>query len=159
MKLKPLGNSRIAEILLVDDNEDDVFLTREACDASSLRMNLQHVDNGEKCLQYLRKQVGYLDACTPDMILLDMPMLVIDGYKVLSEIVKDEKLRQLPVVELSTSYEAADIHRMHGLRCNSYTSEPVDFDNFVKTNAQLTSHWLTLVAMPFGSHPQARVTP
>ena len=143
MKLKPLGNSRIAEILLVDDNEDDVLLTREACDAVSLP----------------RKQIGYLDACTPDMILPDMPMPVIDGYEVLSEIVKDENLQYLPVVELSTSYEAADIHRMHGLRCNSYASEPVDFDNFVTTNAQLTSHLLPLVAMPFGSHPQARVTP
>ena len=159
MKLEPLGIRRIAEILLVDDNEDDVFLTREACDASSLRMNLQHVDNGEKCLQYLRKQGGYLDACTPDLILFDMHTPVMDGFEVLSAIVKDEKLRQLPVVERSTSYEAADIHRMHGLRCNSYTSEPVDFDNFLQTNTQLTSHWLTLVAMPFGSHPQARVTP
>ena len=143
MKLEPLGISRIAKILLVDDNEDDVLLTREACDAVSLP----------------RKQVGYLDACTPDMILLDMPMPVIDGYEVLSEIVKDEKLQYLPAVELSTSYEAADIHRMHGLRCNSYTPEPVDFDNFVKTNAQLVGHWLTLVVTPCGSHPSARVTP
>jgi CheY-like chemotaxis protein len=143
MKLELLGNSRIAEILFVDDNEDDVSLTREACDAVSLP----------------RKQEGYLDGCTPDMILLDMPMPVMDGYEVLSEIVKDEKLRHLPVVELSTSYEAADIYRMHGLRCNSYTREPVDFDNSVKTNAQLAGHWLTPVVTPCGSHPSARVTP
>ena len=159
MKLEPLGNSHTAEILLVDDNEDNVFTTREDFDAARVRVNLQHADNGEKCLQYLRKQGGYLDACTPDLILLDMHTPVMDGFEVLSAIVKDEKLRQLPVVELSTSYEAADIHRMHGLRCNSYTSEPVDFDNFLQTNTQLTSHLLPLVAMPFGSHPQARVTP
>ena len=143
MKLEPLGNSRIAEILFVDDNEDDVSLTREACDAVSLP----------------RKQDGYLDACTPDMILLDMPMPVMDGYEVLSEIVKDEKLRHLPVVELSTSYEAADIYRMYGLRCNSYITKPVGFDNFVKTIAKLTGYWLTVVVMPHGSHPCARVTP
>ena len=153
MKLEPLGNSRIAEILLVDDNEDDVFLTREAFDAASLRVNLHHVDNGEKCLQYLRKQGGYSDACTPDLILLDMHMPVMDGYEVLSEIVKDDKLRHLPVVVLTTSYEAADIHRMYGLRCNSYITKPVDFDNFVKTIAQLTGYWLTVVVMPDGSHP------
>ena len=159
MKLEPLGNSRIAEILLGDDNEEDVFLTREVCDAAGLRVNLQHVDNGEKGLQSLRKPGGYLDACTPDLILLDTHTPVMDGYEVLSAIVKDEKLRQLPVVELSTSYEAADIHRMHGLRCNSYTPEAVNFDNFVKTNAQLVGHWLTLVVTPCGSHPSARVTP
>lgn len=148
MKLEPLGVSRIAEILLVDDNEDDVFLTREAFDAASLRVNLSHVDNGEKCLQYLRKQGAYADASTPDLILLDMHMPVMDGYDVLSEIVKDDKLRHLPVVVLSTSYEAADIHKMYGLRCNSYITKPVDFQNFVRMIGQLTGYWLTVVVVP-----------
>ena len=52
------------------------------------------------------------------------------------------------MVVLSTSYEAADIHKMYGLRCNSYITEPVDFDNFVKTVAQLTGYWLKVVVMP-----------
>ena len=51
MMIKPIGESRTAEILLVEDNEDDVFLTRAAFNAASLRVNLNHVDNGEKCLQ------------------------------------------------------------------------------------------------------------
>ena len=59
MKIKPLAESRVAEILLVEDNEDDVFLTREAFDAAGLRVSLHHVDNGEKCLQFLRK-TGHL---------------------------------------------------------------------------------------------------
>lgn len=151
MKLEPLGTSRIAEILLVDDNEDDVFLTREAFEAASLRVNLQHVDNGEKCLQYLRKQGAYAGASTPDLILLDIHMPVMDGYEVLSEIVKDDSLRHLPVVVLSTSYEAADIHKMYGLRCSSYITKPVDFDNFVKTIGKLTGYWLTVVVMPDAS--------
>ncbi|MDP3357221.1 MAG: response regulator [Polaromonas sp.] len=154
MKLEPLANSRIAEILLVDDNEDDVFLTREAFDAASLRVNLQHVDNGEKCLQYLRKQGPYAGASTPDLILLDMHMPVMDGYEVLSEIVKDVKLHHLPVVVLSTSYEAADIHKMYGLRCSSYINKPVDFESFVKAISQLAGYWLTVVVVPGagGSH-------
>ncbi|MDP3750557.1 MAG: response regulator [Polaromonas sp.] len=154
MKLEPLANSRIAEILLVDDNEDDVFLTREAFDAASLRVNLQHVDNGEKCLQYLRKQGPYAGASTPDLILLDMHMPVMDGYEVLSEIVKDDKLHHLPVVVLSTSYEAADIHKMYGLRCNSYITKPLDFESFVKAISQLAGYWLTVVVVPGagGSH-------
>ncbi len=148
MKIKPLSESRIAEILLVDDNEDDVFLTREAFDAASLKVHLNHVDNGEKCLQYLRKQGPYIDCATPDLILLDMHMPVMDGYEVLSEIVKDEKLHHLPVVVLTTSYEAADIQKMYGLRCSSYITKPVDFDNFVKAITQLAGYWLTIVVVP-----------
>jgi CheY-like chemotaxis protein len=148
MKISPLAESRIAEILLVDDNEDDVFLTREAFDAARLRVSLQHVDNGEKCLQYLRKQGPYVHAPSPDLILLDMHMPVMDGHEVLSEIVKDDKLRHLPVVVLTTSYEAVDIHKMYRLRCNSYITKPVDFNKFVKVIGQMAGYWLTVVVLP-----------
>lgn len=148
MKVQPLAGSRIAEILLMEDNEDDVFLTREAFEAAKLRVHLNHVDNGEKGLQFLRKQGPYTNAPTPDLILLDMHMPVMDGYQVLTEIVKDEKLKYLPVVVLTTSYEAADIQKMYDLRCSSYITKPVDFENFVKAIGQLAGYWLTVVVVP-----------
>ena len=148
MSLQSLSNTRLAHFLLVDDNEDDVFLTREAFDSSNLRVNLHHVDNGEKCLQFLRKQGPYKDVPAPDLILLDMHMPIMDGHQVLTEIVKDEALRHLPVVVLTTSYEAADIHKMYSLRCSSYITKPLDFDNFVKAIQQLTGYWLTVVVLP-----------
>lgn len=148
MKVAPIAESRIAEILLVDDNEDDVFLTREAFDAASLRVHLHHVDNGLKCMQFLRKQGDYADVPSPDLILLDMNMPVMSGFEVLTEIVNDEKLRHLSVVVLTTSYEAADIQKMYGLRCNSYITKPVDFDKFVKAIGQLAGYWLTVVVLP-----------
>ena len=148
MKLTPIAGSRIAEILLVEDNEDDVFLTREAFDAAGLKVNLHHVNNGEKCLQFLRRQGAYANVPKADMILLDMHMPVMDGHQVLSEIIRDDNLRHLPVVVLTTSYEAADIHKMYKLRCNSFITKPVDFESFVKVIAQMTGYWLTVVVMP-----------
>jgi CheY-like chemotaxis protein len=148
MKLEPVAKSRVAEILLVEDNEDDVFLTREAFDAAKLRVNLHHVDNGEKCLQFLRREGVYADVPAPDLILLDMHMPVMDGYEVLAEIVRDEHLRHFPVVVLTTSYEAADIRKMYGLRCSSYITKPVDFENFVGMISQLAGYWLTVVVVP-----------
>ena len=148
MKLTPIADSRIAEILLVEDNEDDVFLTREAFDAAGLKVNLHHVDNGEKCLQFLRRQGVYADVPKADLILLDMHMPVMDGHQVLTEIINDDALRHLPVVVLTTSYEAADIHKMYKLRCNSFITKPVDFENFIKVIAQMTGYWLTVVVMP-----------
>ena len=148
MKISPIAESRIAEILLVDDNDDDVFLTREAFSSASLRVNLQRVDNGEKCLQYLRKQAPYEDAVTPDLILLDMHMPIMDGYEVLAEIVKDDTLNHLPVVVLTTSYESVDIQKMYKLRCSSYITKPIDFDNFVNAIGQLSGYWLTVVVVP-----------
>jgi CheY-like chemotaxis protein len=148
MNMRPLNNSRLANFLLVDDNEDDVFLTCEAFESSKLKVNLHVVNNGLKCLQFLRKEGKYAGVPTPDLILLDMHMPVMDGHEVLSEIVKDEKLRHLPVIVLTTSYEAADIQKMYSLRCNSYITKPLDFDNFIKAVAQVTGYWLTVVVLP-----------
>ena len=148
MRIEPIAKTRIAEILLVEDNEDDVFLTREAFDAASLRVNLHHVGDGEKCLQFLRKQGEYANKPAPDLILLDMHMPVMDGHEVLSAIVADEQLHHFPVVVLTTSYEAADIQKMYKLRCNSYITKPVDFDNFVNAIGKLAGYWLTVVVMP-----------
>jgi len=148
MRVNPIAGSREAEILLVEDNEDDVFLTREAFDAAHLRVRLHHVDNGEKCMRFLRKEGEYADVPSPDLILLDMHMPVMDGYEVMTEIVKDAKLRHYPVVVLTTSYEAADIQKMYGLRCNSFITKPVDFDSFVKAIGQLAGYWLTVVVVP-----------
>lgn len=153
MKIEPIAKSRIAEILLVEDNEDDLFLTREAFEAAKLRVSLHHVDNGEKCMQFLRKQGPYADAPTPDLILLDMNMPVMNGHEVLSALVADEQLRHLPVVVLTTSYEAADIQKMYKLRCNSYITKPVDFENFVEAIGKLAGYWLTVVVTPSPANP------
>ncbi len=148
MKISPLADIRIAEILLVEDNEDDVFLTRAAFEANSLRVNLHHVSNGEECLKFLRKQAPYIGTPFADLILLDMHMPVMNGYEVLTEIVNDERLRSLPVVVLTTSHDAEDIKKMYDLRCSSYITKPVDFDNFVKAVNQFSDYWLTLVVVP-----------
>ncbi|HYW58858.1 MAG TPA: response regulator [Polaromonas sp.] len=145
---KSLAQSRVAEVLLVEDNEDDVFLIREAFEAVKFRVNLHHVNDGEKCLKFLRNQGDYVAAPSPDVILLDLHMPLMDGREVLAEIVKDEKLKHLPVIVLTTSHEAKDIERMYSLRCNSYITKPVDFNNFVTAVSQIAGYWLTLVVLP-----------
>ena len=146
--IKSLADSRIAEVLLVEDNEDDVFLIREAFDAARFRVNLHHVNNGEKCLQFLRRQGDYANVPSPDVILLDLHMPLMDGREVLAEIIKDDRLKHFPVIVLTTSHEAQDIERMYSMRCNSYITKPVDFNNFFAAVSQIEGHWLTLVVLP-----------
>lgn len=137
-----------AEILLVEDEENEVELTREGFARANLKVNLSHVDDGEKCLAFLRKQPPYADAPTPDLILLDLNMPRMDGREVMAEIVRDDALRHLPVVVLTTSSAEADILEMYKLRCNSYIIKPVGFDDFVKAITLIGSYWLTLTVLP-----------
>ena len=57
----------------------------------------------------------------------------------------------MPVVILTTSYEAADIKKMYGLRCSSYITKPVNFESFVTAIGQLAGYWLTVVVVPEAS--------
>ena len=139
---------RPAEVLLVEDNEVDVLLTRKAFERAKLAVNLRHLDNGERCMKLLRREGEYADAPAPDLILLDLNMPVMDGREVLSEIVKDEELRKLPVVILTTSEAERDLLEMYGLRCSSYIIKPVDFDKFQRVIQELCNYWFTVVVLP-----------
>ena len=137
-----------AEILLVDDDENYVYLTQRAFEQAKLSANLHHVDNGKKCLQFLRRQPPYSTAPVPDIVLLDIDMPVMDGRHVLAEIVKDEALKHLAVVVLSSRDEHAEILRMYRLRCSSYICKPAEFDQYMDMIRKFADYWLSVVMLP-----------
>jgi len=146
--MRVTNGGRTAEILLVEDNEADVVLTRESFQRGKLKVNLHHVENGEECMAFLRKEGQYVSAPTPDLILLDLNMPVMDGREVLAEMVKDESLCHLPVVILTTSADEHDVLNMYRLRCSSYATKPVDFDQFQRVIQGIEEYWFTVVALP-----------
>ena len=143
-----LLGSRPAEILLVEDNRDDVVLTREGFHRSKLKVNLHHVENGEQCMEFLRKEGKDAEAVTPDLILLDLNMPVMDGREVLAEIVRDDDLCHLPIVILTTSADEQDVLKMYKLRCSAYATKPVDFNQFLQIIQGIADFWFTIVVLP-----------
>ena len=97
------------EILLVEDNEDDVELTREALADSKLKNNLNVVNDGVAATDYLFKRSPYENATTPDLILLDLNMPRKNGREVLEEIKAHEQLKRIPVIVMTTSRSDEDI--------------------------------------------------
>ena len=148
MSVMNTQGSRPAEILLVEDNQDDVVLTREGFKLAKLTVNLHHVEDGEECMSFLRKEGKYADAVTPDLILLGLNMPVMDGREVLAEMVKDDNLSHIPVVILTTSADERDVLDMYKLRCSSYACKPVDFDQFVRVIRGIADYWFTMVVLP-----------
>ena len=143
-----LANGRPAEILLAEDNDNDVELTRQGFKRAKLLVNLHCVRDGEECLAFLRKQGEYINAPTPDLILLDLNMPKIGGREVLAEIMGDDRLKSLPVVVLSTSEEGEEILKMYKMRCNSYIVKPVDFEQFLTVVRSIADYWFTVVVLP-----------
>lgn len=143
-----LNKARFAEVLLVEDNKDDVILTQQAFKQSRVSIHLHNVKNGLDCMNFLRKEGDYQDAPTPDLILLDLNLPIMDGREVLEAISKDEALSHLPVVILTTSEDEKDVYNMYQLRCSSYIVKPIDFTQFLRVVKELSEYWFTVVVLP-----------
>jgi two-component system, chemotaxis family, response regulator Rcp1 len=143
-----LVRGRPAVILLAEDNDNDVELTRLGFQRARFAVELHHVANGEECMAFLRKEGTYAGAPTPDIILLDLNMPRMDGLEVLQELGKDEHLKHLAVVVLTSSDADEDVLRSYQLRCSSYLVKPINFEAFSKMIQTLGDYWFTLVTLP-----------
>ena len=141
-------SGRPAQILLAEDSENDVELTRVAFNSCELFHNLHHVPNGEECMAFLQKRGKYSRAPTPDLLLLDLNMPRMDGREVLAEIISDQLLNAIPVVVLTTSAQDDEILTMYKLRCSSYIIKPIDFEQFLHTVGLIAEYWFTVVVLP-----------
>ena len=137
-----------ANVLLVEDNEDDVELTLEALNNSKLQVKIHVVSDGMTAMTFLRHEGEYAGAQRPDLILLDLNLPRMDGREVLKEIREDPKLTDIPVVILTTSEDEEDILKAYLLHANCYITKPIDFSQFTKIIKQIEGFWLQLVKLP-----------
>lgn len=142
-----LARGRGAEVLLVEDNDNDVELMRLGFKQAKFAVNLHHVSNGEECMAFLRKEGKYSEVPAPDLVLLDLNMPRMDGREVLEEVTRDENLKHLPIVILTTSDADKDILISYKLRCSSYIMKPIDFQNFSTMIQSFANYWFALVVL------------
>jgi CheY-like chemotaxis protein len=138
----------VVDVLLVEDDDGDVLMTREAFEHHKIRNNLHVVGDGEQALQFLRREGEYADAPRPGLILLDLNLPRRDGREVLAELKNDPELRMIPVVVLTTSEAEEDIVRSYSLHANAYVSKPVDFERFIEVIRQIDDFFVTVVKLP-----------
>ena len=138
----------LVEILMVEDNPDDVFLTREVLKEAKLHINLSVVTDGVEALAFLHREGQYARAPCPDLIMLDLNLPKKDGREVLAEIKSDDRLKVIPVVVLTTSQAEEDIVKAYKLHANCYVTKPVDLDQFIRVVHALEDFWLTIVKLP-----------
>ncbi len=138
-------------ILLVEDNEHDVFLTQRALRKNNIGRRLVVANDGEAALDYLfgrGEHAGRDLSEMPELTLLDLNMPKVDGLEVLRQVRANPLTRSLPVVVLTSSKEEADIIKSYSNGCNAYVAKPVDFDEFAEAVRQLESFWLALNQPP-----------
>ncbi len=133
-------------ILLVEDNEGDIVLTREAFAEANIASNLDVVRNGEEAINYLEK--SKVSNEYPDLVLLDINLPKVNGIEVLSHIKQDKELKKIPVVMLSTSSFANDILNSYDNCANCYITKPADLDQFMHVVQSIKDFWIGIVKLP-----------
>jgi CheY-like chemotaxis protein len=139
---------RPIEVLLVEDDEGDVLMTREALDEGKVLNRLSVVGDGVQAIAYLRQEKPFADATRPDLVLLDLNLPRRDGRQVLAEVKTDPDLRRIPIVVLTTSEAEEDVLRSYDLHANAYVTKPVDFDRFVDVIRQIDEFFISVVRLP-----------
>ncbi|MFY9931305.1 MAG: response regulator [Streptosporangiaceae bacterium] len=139
---------RVIDVLLVEDDEGDVLMTREAFEYYKIQNRLHVVSDGEQALQYLKQAGPYADAPRPGLILLDVNLPRVSGMEVLAELKQDADLLTIPVIMLTTSRAEQDIVRSYALHANAFVSKPVDFEHFIDAIRQIDTFFLNLVKLP-----------
>jgi two-component system response regulator len=134
-------------ILLVEDNPDDVELTRRAFAKSNILNELVVLSDGEQAREFLfERDCG--GRGLPRIILLDLKMPKLSGIEMLELIRRDERTRLIPTVIMTASKAEEDSLEGYRQGANSFIRKPVDFDGFAEAVRQVGLYWLVLNEAP-----------
>lgn len=130
-------------ILLIEDDNVDAMTVARALKELRVTNRLDHVENGEEGLAYLRDSRNDF----PCIILLDLNMPIMNGIEFLQEVKADKDLKRIPVVVLTTSEEQEDKVDSFSLGVAGYMRKPVDYRQFVEMIRSIDAYW-TISELP-----------
>ncbi|KPK37740.1 MAG: chemotaxis protein CheY [Phycisphaerae bacterium SG8_4] len=142
-------------ILIAEDDAGHFQLIKKNLWLACVNNEILQFKDGQQILDFLF-QAGNgmdLDETKQYIVLLDVRMPKVDGLDVLRRIKGDEKLRQIPVIMLTTTGESSMIEQCYELGCSYYMVKPVDYHNFMQA-VQNLGKFLSLEGMRLPSIDQ-----
>jgi len=142
--------TRSVDVLLVEDNDDHIFLTKKALERfeNAADLTVHVVKDGVQAIDFVNKQPPHEAAPTPDLILLDIKLPNKNGFEVLASFKGDKRHRRIPVVMLTSSDAEVDIEQSYGLGSNSYITKPIKTDELFKKLKAIPHYWVEVNALP-----------
>ena len=143
-------------ILLVEDNDDDVFLMRHALTAAGVSNPVYVVESGQHAIDYLSGAGIYQDRGRyplPVIVFLDLKLPLMSGHEVLGWIRSQRQLESLLVVVLTSSNEPSDVRRSYSLGANSYLMKPLTARQLIDLAKAFNWSWIEH-AQPVSAPPK-----
>ena len=135
-------------LLLVEDEPADAQLFTELLGDLTGKIKVHHVLNGQQALDFLRRAAPYQDMPTPELIVLDLNMPVLNGHEFLEQAKADPLLRSIPVLVLSTSEHPRDIRGAYYHHANGYVVKPGNIAEYQDVLEKVTAYWNGTVKLP-----------
>ena len=137
-------NLKHLNILLADDDIDDCIFFKEALGELMISTDLTTVHDGEQLMQLLTNEINEL----PHILFLDLNMPRKNGFECLSEIKQNSKLKDLPVIIFSTSFEQEVVNLLYKSGAQYFIRKPSVFLQF----KEIILHALLLILDESISH-------
>ncbi len=136
-------------ILSIEDNKPDFILLEKALNKiQDISLDIINIDNGKNALDFLYKKGEYQSAPTPNIIILDINLPVINGKEILKTIKNDDCYKVIPVIVFSTSDYYSDIEEAYRLYANSYITKTFDIHELYKKITDIGEYWLKSNELP-----------
>ena len=139
---------RPVEILLVEDNPADAYLTVTALRDAPSPNEVHIVTDGEQALAFLKREGDHVNAPRPYIVFLDLNLPKVDGYHVLEAMRTDPALRGIPVVVISGSSREIDIARAYDAQISAYLVKPPGIEEYFAAIRSLKELWFHAAALP-----------
>jgi len=140
-----------ATILLVEDNEDDVFLMKRALKSAGIVNPLCVAEDGQKAIDYLQGTGEFANRTTyplPALIFLDLKLPFVRGLDVLAWLRRDDRFKTIIVVVLTSSEEPSDLSNAYKLGANSYLVKPPTPQQLEELAKAFKLYWLEYNKIP-----------
>ncbi|WP_438479954.1 response regulator [Oleiharenicola lentus] len=141
-------------ILLVEDDDNDVFLFKRALKRLGIMAPVHVASDGQQAIDYLEGIGNFSHGENfpfPHLVLLDLKLPRVKGLDVLKRIRTGQGAQPIIVI-LSASKNTSDVSSAYELGANAYLAKPPDFESFVTMVSSIASFWLTYNQVRFPEH-------
>ena len=146
---EPVRSRRV--VLMVDDDKEDVYLTRRAFLAAERQTDFRHVSGGEALFAYLGNEGNYADELAnprPRLVLMDINMPIENGLELLARVRGDPAHAMLPVIMMSTSLSERDVDEAYRLGANSFVAKASTARGTKELVQRIKSFWFDTAIVP-----------
>lgn len=135
-------------LLLVEDNPADAEAILEILAGEDSTVEIELARDGQQALDFLR-QGGRGELRTKsNLVILDLNLPKLSGRDVLAEIRADDRLRQIPVIVLTSSGNESEIAQLYAAGANCYLVKPLDHSKFIAIVRAIAQFWFLVAELP-----------